>query len=176
MRDGSPTGTPSPSSLSLDRELAAPIDAVWRAWTTKALLERWWAPPGFVFTVQRLDLRVGGAIDFEFVEVGAARHPAWREELEASGIPTAFTAHGRFSVVAPPTRLAFVQALRFGARTRPLEYALSVRLTEVPRGTRAAVVVESTPTKHWAVLGRGNLEGQLDRLEGLLQPSERTDG
>ncbi len=60
-----------PSHWSLDREIVlsrvfnAPRELVFRAWTDKEHLPRWFGPNGFVCTTHEIDIRVGGRWRFE---------------------------------------------------------------------------------------------------------------
>ncbi len=47
-------------SLTVETELAAPPDRVWRVWSDPRQLERWWGPPTWPATFHELDLSVGG--------------------------------------------------------------------------------------------------------------------
>jgi uncharacterized protein YndB with AHSA1/START domain len=42
------------------RVINAPREIVFRAWTDRALLSKWWAPAGFTNTFHEFDLRLGG--------------------------------------------------------------------------------------------------------------------
>jgi uncharacterized protein YndB with AHSA1/START domain len=46
--------------LVVRRELAAPVSAVWRAFTEDAEVMKWWGPEQFTAPVARMDVRVGG--------------------------------------------------------------------------------------------------------------------
>src|SRR5829696_2646707 len=46
--------------IVLSRELDAPRELVWRAYTDPAHLPNWWGPNGFTNTVYEMDVRVGG--------------------------------------------------------------------------------------------------------------------
>ena len=48
-------------TLTITRRLAAPREAVFRAWTDPAELVKWWGPDGFTTPVCEVDLRPGGA-------------------------------------------------------------------------------------------------------------------
>lgn len=76
------------------RTFNAPAHIVYEAWTTPALLVRWWAPKsyGMSFLSCEADVRAGGAYRFVF------HHPA-------SGQPTAF--FGRYVEVTPNARLVW---------------------------------------------------------------------
>ncbi|WP_315823310.1 SRPBCC family protein [Paraflavitalea speifideaquila] len=43
------------------RELDAPIDQVWKAWTDSTLLDQWWAPRPWKANTRSMDFREGGA-------------------------------------------------------------------------------------------------------------------
>jgi uncharacterized protein YndB with AHSA1/START domain len=57
--------------LTIERELAASTEAVWRSWTTAADLEAWWGPEGWTTTVRALDVRPGGLWHFGMGPTGA---------------------------------------------------------------------------------------------------------
>ena len=42
------------------REFAAPVEAVWRAWSDPEFVRAWWGPHGFTSPQADLDFRVGG--------------------------------------------------------------------------------------------------------------------
>src|SRR5476649_1087851 len=42
------------------REFNAPIEKVWKAWTTPDLLEKWWGPKPWVAITKSMDFTVGG--------------------------------------------------------------------------------------------------------------------
>lgn len=48
--------------LHFEREYAAPIDAVWRAWTEAEALRQWWGPEKTTIPECEIDARVGGRI------------------------------------------------------------------------------------------------------------------
>ena len=61
--------------LTISRVIRAPRDAVWRAWTDPARLERWFVPaPAFV-RVERLEPVAGGAFLTSFSEDGVVFGP-----------------------------------------------------------------------------------------------------
>jgi uncharacterized protein YndB with AHSA1/START domain len=50
------------NELVISREVDAPRDLVWKAWTDAKHLAQWWGPHGFTNPVCEVDLRPGGAI------------------------------------------------------------------------------------------------------------------
>lgn len=61
--DATATGTDSSTTdreIVLTRELDAPRELVWRAYTEPAHVANWFGPNGFTIDVQEMDVRVGG--------------------------------------------------------------------------------------------------------------------
>ncbi len=50
--------------LVAEREIDAPRELVWTAWTEPEHVARWWGPNGFTTTVERMDVRPGGTWSF----------------------------------------------------------------------------------------------------------------
>ena len=53
--------------------IEAKPEAVFRAWTTPELVERWWGPEGFTTRVLKLDLAIGGSFAFEMTAPSGAQ-------------------------------------------------------------------------------------------------------
>ncbi len=84
----------SPRELVVTRTFDAPAHIVYEAWTTPALLMRWWAPKsyGISFISCEADVRAGGTYRFVF------GHPAAEEPMEFLG---------RYIEVTVPSRLVW---------------------------------------------------------------------
>lgn len=84
----------SDRELVVTRTIDAPARLVFEAWTTPALIMRWWAPKSFgiTFLSCEVDVRTGGSYRFVF------GHPASEQ-------PMAF--FGRYIEVTPPSRLVW---------------------------------------------------------------------
>lgn len=50
----------SGNKLNITREFNAPVDKVWKAWTTAELLDKWWAPGPWTNHTKSMDFREGG--------------------------------------------------------------------------------------------------------------------
>lgn len=46
--------------MHVEREFAAPLEQVWKAWTESELLDQWWAPKPWKANTQSMDFREGG--------------------------------------------------------------------------------------------------------------------
>jgi len=84
----------SEREMVVTRTVNGPARLVYEAWTTPALIQRWWMPKsyGIAFVSCEADVRTGGTYRFVF------RHPAAEE-------PMAF--FGRYLEVIPPSRLVW---------------------------------------------------------------------
>src|SRR5262249_12912557 len=59
--------TPSEREVTMSRVFDAPRELLVEAWTKPELLKRWlYGPEDWLLTVCRIDLRVGGALRFEW--------------------------------------------------------------------------------------------------------------
>jgi uncharacterized protein YndB with AHSA1/START domain len=84
---------PTDEEILITRELDAPRHLVYRAYTTPALVRRWWAGRRGEMTVAEIDLRVGGA---------------WRYAMIADGgFEVAF--HGEYREIVPDERIVFTE-------------------------------------------------------------------
>ena len=163
------------ASLSTQRRVAAGSARVWTQCTTKRGLESWWAPEGIVLTVEAVEVRTGGRIEFQYEEAAAARDPRWKAEVEAKGQGTSWTARGTFTVVEPDRRLEFRQRLDFG-RGRPLQdYRHFLEFRAEDDATVIVSRAEAPASKQWSLLGMSNLIGQLERLERSLLEVRTTE-
>ncbi len=54
----------SENEMVVTRELDAPRELVWAAWTDPAHVARWWGPRGFTNTIEHMDVRPGGSWRF----------------------------------------------------------------------------------------------------------------
>ncbi|HYE31087.1 MAG TPA: SRPBCC domain-containing protein [Methylomirabilota bacterium] len=82
-----------PEFLSV-RTLEAPRDVVFKAWTERDQLARWWGPKGLELGIAKLDLRPGGIFHYSMK------------------LPNGSLMWGRFiyEEIQPPQRLAYVSS------------------------------------------------------------------
>jgi uncharacterized protein YndB with AHSA1/START domain len=83
---GSATVTlPTDEQILITREFDAPRHLVYQAWTTPALVRRWWSGQRGEMTIAEIDLRVGGTWRYVMTATGGfevAFHGEYREIVE----------------------------------------------------------------------------------------------
>jgi uncharacterized protein YndB with AHSA1/START domain len=150
------------------RELDAPPEAVWRAWSDPELVRQWWGPAGFTCPRADLDFRVGGST------LVAMQAPA-----EYGG----FTMHNRwtYTVLSEPTRIEFVSTFADAEGNVidpaavgippgvPAEVPHVVDLEPLPDGrTRLTVTEYGYTTEDARAQSQQGQEQVLDKLQALF--------
>lgn len=161
---------PEPATFNVvaTRRFAAPVEAVWRAWTEPARVQQWWGPTGFTCPVAQMDVRPGG------VSLVAMRAPAEYGGLEIYNTWT-------YTRVASPERLEYV--LRFSdAAGTPLDadhlpvppgvpaevpHVVTLRAVD-PHTTELTVTEYGYATAEARDLSLSGLEQCLDKLAALF--------
>lgn len=152
--------------LRFERSYAAPVDAVWRAWTEADRLRAWWGPDKTTVADCEIDLRIGGRI---YVVT---------EATEAMGkyAGTRWPMEGTFTRIEEPQRLTYdarswtegKEATETIRHTNDLTLAgddettvlsLHVTITDITRGVKATL---ATFGMKWGY------KSQLDALEKYL--------
>jgi uncharacterized protein YndB with AHSA1/START domain len=82
---------PAGEELVIARDLKAPRERVFAAWTDVAKSSVWWVPKDCMLVSCEMDVRVGGT---------------WRRRMRVPD-GTVITKHGVYREVAPPERLVF---------------------------------------------------------------------
>lgn len=122
--------------LVLQRIIRAPRQAVWRAWTEPALLEKWWIPAPMLTRVVQLDVRPGGGFVAQMSEDGQE-----------------FVPHvdNVFLVVEEHHRLVFTNAVDSAwrpAAPAPVPITAEIVFGEHPDGTEYKVTVRHGDPAH----------------------------
>lgn len=152
------------TNFVLRRSLAASPERIWELWTTPEGIGAWWAPDGFTTTVDTLDLRPGGALDYTMTATG----PEQVAFMQQNGMPLSTRSHKEFTEVVEPTRLAYTSLVDFVPGVEPYEHLTVVTLERTPTGTDVVMECEPLHDQEWTdriVAGRTN---ELDNLERLL--------
>jgi uncharacterized protein YndB with AHSA1/START domain len=149
----------------IDRTLKASIEKVWKMWTTKEGLEKWWGPEGFTSVVQHLDVRVGGR--FEIVMTAIV--PEIIEQLKAAGVGESSVAKGDYIGVEPNRRLTYTNAVDFVPGVEPSMTTTVVELSAVPGGgTRLIVSNDVMHDEQWTLMATMGWTQQIGKLEKLI--------
>jgi uncharacterized protein YndB with AHSA1/START domain len=157
-------------AFTFEREYAAPIVAVWDAWTRPEMLREWWGPQKTSVTDCEIDLRVGGRI-YVVMEAGEGmgRYQGTRWPMV-----------GTFSVVEGPRRLAYdARSWTEGdEETTTIEHVNEVTLTEKGDGTvvhlRVEILEIGSGAKMAAFGMRWGYKAHLDKLEAYLAAADPT--
>jgi uncharacterized protein YndB with AHSA1/START domain len=154
--------TAKKKQFTIDRTLKAPVEKVWKMWTTKEGLEKWWGPEGFESVVRILDVRVGGR--FEIVMTAVV--PEIVEHLKSSGMGPSSVAKGDYTDVEANRRLAYANAIDFIPGVAPYTSTTTVELSPSPGGgTRLVVVNDAMHDDQWTEMARMGWEQQIGKLE-----------
>jgi uncharacterized protein YndB with AHSA1/START domain len=152
--------------LRFERSYAAPVDAVWRAWTEADRLRAWWGPDKTTVADCEIDLRIGGRI---YVVTEAS-------EAMGKYAGTRWPMEGTFTRIEEPQRLTYdarswtegKEATETIRHTNDLTLAgdgettvlsLHVSITDITRGVKATL---ATFGMKWGY------KSQLDALEKYL--------
>ena len=142
---------PAPTQVLITRDFAAPADAVYRAWTTPELIERWWNAKRGTVTSAEVDLRVGGQ---------------WRYVMTAhGGFEVAF--HGEYLEIVPGERIVSTEIYE-GAPDAVATNTITFTKTE--GGTRLTILIEHTSQENRDMHVRSGMEdGLRDALDLLAE-------
>lgn len=149
----------------IDRSLKASVEKVWRMWTTKEGLEKWWGPEGFQSTVRHLDLRAGGRFEI----VMTAMLPEIIAHLKASGMGESSLAKGDYTIVEPNRRLVYTNTVDFVPGVPPYTSTTMVEMSAKPGGgTRLIITNDVMHDEQWTAMATMGWTQQIDKLEKLL--------
>lgn len=154
-----------PKQFVIDRSLKAPVEKVWRMWTTKEGLEKWWGPEGFKSTVTDLDVRAGGRFEI----VMTATLPEIIAHLKSSGMGERSAAKGDYAVIEPNRRLVYTNAVDFVPGVPPYTSTTIVEMSATSSGgTRLIVTNDVLHDEHWTAMATMGWTQQIGKLEKLL--------
>ncbi len=150
--------------FTIERILAATPERVWKMWTTKEGLEKWWGPDGFTSSVAHLDVRVGGRFEI----VMTAVDPAIVAHFKSAGLPLSSAAKGEYTENEPNRRLVYGNAIDFVPGIAPYTTTTIVELSPAPGGTRLVVTNDAMHDPRWTGLATQGWQQQIGKLEKLL--------
>jgi uncharacterized protein YndB with AHSA1/START domain/DNA-binding transcriptional ArsR family regulator len=147
----------APRMFEFERDLPAPPSRVWRAWTTAALVSRWWSPQHLEVADCEVDAVPGGRLWIVMAEGDGTRHKA-AGCFVAISRPRSLTFE--FAPLDPSGKSLFsaLHTVRLTSRGQRTRLRLTVRVSDVPAQAAPAV---AGITFGW--------EQMLDKLETELQ-------
>ena len=157
---------PARRRITIERSFQAPVEEVWKLWTTKEGIESWWGPDGFEVKVRRLDVRLGG----ELLYAMTATAPEQIGFLKKAGMAQTTESLVTYTDVVPLKRLAFTQMADFIPGVTPYEVATTVELETVPQGVRLVLTVDAMHDEYWTKMAVMGWENELDKLGRMLRP------
>jgi uncharacterized protein YndB with AHSA1/START domain len=144
-----------PEGFTIERTFKAAPEKVWRMWTTKEGIEKWWAVSakamGYDMKVQKMDVRVGGKFAFALVGNGHS-----------------LINGGTYRVVDPPRELSWTWHfdIFLQPHEKPYDVPISVRLQPVKGGTRMTFTQGPLASAEHT---EGSRQGVLQNLEQLAK-------
>ncbi len=151
-------------TLTLHRSFAVPPARIWELWTTAEGIGAWWAPDGFTTTVDTLDLRPGGSLDYTMTATG----PEQIAFMEQAGMPLSTRSHKEFVNLTEPTTLSYLSLIDFVPDHEPYQHLTVVTLTRTATGTDVTMECEPLHDEEWTNRLVGGRSNELDNLEGLI--------
>ncbi len=145
---------PTDEQILITREFDAPRHLVYEAWTTPALVKRWWHADRGEATVVEIDLQVGGK---------------WRYVMVTNdGFEVAF--HGQYHEIVPNERIVSTEVYEGIPNAEEHAALNTLTLTEEGGRTTLTVLVEH-PTKEGrdAHINSGMEDGMQDAMRLLDQ-------
>jgi uncharacterized protein YndB with AHSA1/START domain len=113
--------TPAPDEIRITRDFNAPRETVWKAWTTPAMLVRWFGCAAFSTIDAEADVLEGGH---------------WRVVMRAPD-GTDYPAYGTYTAVCPVAHLAFThQWEKMVAEVNPAHHRTQVTVDLFDEGQR----------------------------------------
>ncbi|TKD53298.1 SRPBCC family protein [Sphingomonas baiyangensis] len=145
-----------PNELMIDRVIAAPRDAVWRAWTEH--LDEWFCPAPWRVAESEVEWRAGGI--FRTVMEG----PAGERVDEGAGV---------ILEIVPGERIVFTDALTPDWRPRGPFMVATIELADAGEGTRYTATcrhwTEEACAQHEAMGFHAGWGAAADQLERVAQ-------
>jgi uncharacterized protein YndB with AHSA1/START domain len=143
---------PATTELFITRDLRAPRDRVFAAWTDPRQASLWWAPQGCTPLSCALDVRPGGA---------------WHRRMR---IPdgSVITKRGTYREVVVPERLVFTYVTEYADGTIDPETVVTVTLAEIAGGTRLSLRHVAFRTEALRVGHQGGWTSCLERFAAFI--------
>jgi uncharacterized protein YndB with AHSA1/START domain len=156
---------PARRRIRIERSFQAPVEDVWKLWTTQAGIESWWGPDGFEVKVRKIDVRRGGELLYDMTAIA----PDQIEFLKKAGMQLTTASRVTYVDVVPMKRLAFTQIADFIPGVKPYEVSHSVDFETSPPGVRMVLTMDAMHDDYWTKMATMGWESEFDRLARRLQ-------
>lgn len=146
---------PADTQILITREFDAPKHLVYKAWTTPALIKRWWSGNHGEVTLVEVDLRVGGR---------------WRYVMVANeGFEVAF--HGEYKEIVPDERIVSTEVYEGVPDASSLT---TLTLTEKDGRTTMTLLVEHACREHRDAHIQSGMEAGMQQSMDCLEQVARS--
>jgi uncharacterized protein YndB with AHSA1/START domain len=143
--------SPANITLQVKRTFQAPRAQVFRAWTVRAELARWFAPSAEYSTVvPELELRVGGRYRVEMHHKGGNVHSVF----------------GTYQEIKPPEKVVFTW--RWDGDTSHEDSVVTVEFHDLGSSTEVTLTHERLPNPEERDKHAHGWNGCMDQLAGIL--------
>lgn len=142
---------PAADELVMTRDIAAPRERVFAAWTDVRQASRWWAPRDFTPLSCEMDVRPGGA---------------WRRRMRAPD-GAVVTKHGIYREVVAPERLVFTYTTEGASGIDP-ETLVTVTFADLGGRTRLTLRHTAFETEAARINHQGGWTSCLDRFAAFI--------
>jgi uncharacterized protein YndB with AHSA1/START domain len=98
-----------------------------------------------------------------------ATAPAIIEGMKAAGLPLTSVAHGTYTEVTPPRRLAYKTVADFIPGVAPYEVAAVVEIHTTAQGVRMVVTEDAMHDEQWTQMSAMGMNSSLDKLVKVIE-------
>jgi uncharacterized protein YndB with AHSA1/START domain len=164
----------SNEGIIIERVFAAPVAAVWKAWTDPEIVKKWWGPEGFSAPSIKIDLRVGGKYIYG---MQGPQGSQWDKVMYSSGVYKEIVPHKKIvtSDYFSDEHGNKANPVDFGQDPNsPMEMEAVITFEEVEEGKTKLTVTYPRPeneAQFAAMLKSGMKEGwqsSLNKFEAVL--------
>lgn len=158
------------SSTTIEREYDATVEELWDMWTTQAGIEAWWGPGGFGVTVQSIDLRPGGVLNYTMHALESDKVAF----MKAAGMPVSTRCSMTFIDVEPPRRLAYRHRVDFVPGVEHYDVTHVIEIEPVANGkVHLRLTIDVMHNGEWTQRAVAGWEDELGKLATALQKTRR---
>jgi uncharacterized protein YndB with AHSA1/START domain len=155
---------PPKQRITFERTYQAPVEDVWGLWTTKEGFESWWGPEGFTVQVRKLELRVGGELQYAMIATG----PEQIEFMKRAGMPLRQETRITFAEIVPQQRLTYTHAVDFVPGVVAYDVATTVEITPGAQGVKMVIRMDAMHDAVWSDRAEMGWESQLRKLDTMF--------